>query len=266
MSNTISASAVKELREATGAGMMDCKRALEETGGDLEEAKKYLREKGLADSAKRSGRETTEGKVAIDFDETHGAMVAVGCETEPVSNNQEFFIYLERVLNAVEKHGEQAVEELEEQRVELSAKLGENIVVRGAVRFEAAEEEVLAGYVHPPANKIGVLIHGRGNPDIARNVAMQIAFAAPLYLTRDEVPEAEVNAERDILSKQPDLEGKPDEVKAKMVDGRIQKWLSESVLAEQTWIHDTSGKTKVGQALKEAGFEVIEFRRFALAE
>ena len=96
-------------------------------------------------------------------------MVAVGCETEPVSNNQEFFIYLERVLDAVEKHGEQAADELEDERVELSAKLGENIVVRGAVRFEADEDEVLAGYVHPPANKIGVLVHGRGNPDIARN-------------------------------------------------------------------------------------------------
>jgi elongation factor Ts len=244
--------------------MMDCKRALEETGGDFEEAKRYLREKGLAQVAKRSGRETTEGKVAIDFDETHGAMVAVGCETEPVSNNEEFFIYLERVLNAVEKHGEQAADELEDERVALSAKLGENIVVRGAVRFDAAEEEVLAGYVHPPANKIGVLLHGRGNPDIARNLAMQIAFGAPLYLTRDDVPEAEINAEREILLKQPDLEGKPDEVKTKIVEGRIQKWLSEGVLAEQEWIHDSS--KKVGQALQEAGFEVIEFRRFALAE
>jgi len=93
---------------------------------------------------------------------------------------------------------------------------------------------------------------------------LQIAFAAPLYLTRDEVPEAEVNAERDILSKQPDLEGKPDEVKAKIVEGRIQKWLSDLVLEDQEWIHE-SGK-KVGAALQEAGFEVIEFRRFALAE
>src|SRR4051794_12617019 len=108
MSNTISASAVKELRAATGAGMMDCKRALEETGGDVEDAKKYLREKGLAQAAKRSGRETTEGMVAIDFEDNDGAMVAVGCETEPVSKNQEFFVFVERVLDAVEKHGEQA--------------------------------------------------------------------------------------------------------------------------------------------------------------
>jgi elongation factor Ts len=191
-------------------------------------------------------------------------MVAVGCETEPVSNNEEFLIYVQRVLDVVEQHGEQAADKLESERVELTAKLGENIAVRGAVRFAADENEVLAGYVHPPASKIGVLIHGRGNPDVARPLAMHIAFAAPLYKTRDEVPAAEIEAERDILAKQPDLEGKPDEVKAKIVDGRIQKWLSEGVLADQEWIHDPS--KKVGQALQEAGFELIDFRRFALAE
>ncbi len=260
---TISASQVKELRERTGAGMMDCKRALEETNGDLAEAAKLLREKGIAQAAKRSGRETTEGKVALDLDETVAAMVGVGCETEPVSNNEEFLIFVQRVLDAVEKDGPQAAEELEDERVELTAKLGENIVVRDAVRFEAEEGEVLAGYVHPPANKIGVLIHGRGNPDVARPLAMHISFAAPLYSTRSEVPEAEIDAEREILLKQPDVESKPEEVRGKIVDGRLQKWLSELVLEDQEWIHE-SGKT-VGQALREAGFEVIEFRRFALA-
>jgi elongation factor Ts len=263
---TVTADMVRELREATGAGMMDCKRALEETGGDLDAAKTHLREKGLASVAKRSGRETTEGKVSIELGESHAAMVAVGCETEPVSNNEEFWVYVQRVLDAVEKHGERAWEELEDERMELAAKLGENIVVRGTVRFDGAEDEILAGYVHPPVQKIGVLIHGRGNPDAAYKLAQHIAFADPLYKTRDDVPAAEIEAERDILSKQPDLDGKPEEVKAKIVEGRIQKWLSESVLAEQDWIHDTSGKTKVGQALQEAGFEVIEFRRFALAE
>jgi elongation factor Ts len=263
---TISAGLVKELRDATGAGMMECKRALEETGGNVEDAIKYLREKGIASVAKRSGRETTEGKVAVELGDTHAAMVAVGCETEPVSNNQEFFIYLEKVLDAVEKRGEQAADELEAERVELAAKLGENIAVRGAVRFEAEEGEILAGYVHPPANKIGVLIHGRGNPDAAYKLAQHIAFAAPLYKTREDVPEAEIDAEREILSKQPDLEGKPEEVKAKMVEGRIQKWLSDGVLAEQVWIHDTSGKSRVGKALQDAGFDLVEFRRFALSE
>src|SRR5581483_1243868 len=260
----ISAGQVKELRERTGAGMMDCKRALEDTGGDLEEAVRLLREKGIAQAAKRSGRETTEGRVALDIEEARAAMVAVGCETEPVSNNEEFLIFVQRVLDAVEKEGAQAAAELEDERVELTAKLGENIVVRDAVRFEAQEGEVLAGYVHPPANKIGVLIHGKGNPDVARPLAMHISFAAPLYLTRAEVPAAEVDAEREILLKQPDVESKPEEVRGKIVEGRIQKWLSELVLEDQEWIHE-SGK-KAGQALKEADFEVIEFRRFALAE
>jgi elongation factor Ts len=264
MAATISVGQVKELRERTGAGMMDCKRALEETSGDVEEAAKLLREKGIAQAAKRSGRETTEGRVALDIDETVAAMVAVGCETEPVSNNEEFLIFVQRVLDAVENDGPQGVEELEDERVELTAKLGENIVVRDAVRFEAKEGEVLAGYVHPPANKIGVLIHGKGNPDIARPLAMHISFAAPLYLTRADVPVAEIDAERKILLKQPDVESKPEEMRGKIVEGRIQKWLSDLVLEDQEWIHE-SGK-KVGAVLKEAGFEVIEFRRFALAE
>src|SRR4051812_6730500 len=129
----VTAAMVKKLRDATGAGMMECKRALEETGGDHDAAVTYLREKGITQAAKRAGRETTEGLVAIDFEDTRGAMVAVGCETEPVSKNQDFFVYVERVLDAVEKHGEQAAEELEDERIELSSKLGENIVVTGAV-------------------------------------------------------------------------------------------------------------------------------------
>ena len=261
---TVTADLVKELREQTGVGMMDCKRALEETGGDLEAARTLLREKGIAQAAKRAGRETSEGKVAIDINESSAAMVAVGCETEPVSNNQEFLVYVQRVLDAVGKHGENGYEELDDERVEVSAKLGENIAVVGAVRVEAEEGEILAGYVHPPANKIGVLIHARGNADVARRLAMHISFAAPRYATRVEVPEAEVRAEREILSKQPDVESKPEQVREKIVEGRLQKWFADLVLADQQWIHDT-GKT-VGQALQESELVLVDFRRFALAE
>jgi elongation factor Ts len=264
MATAISADQVKELRERTGAGMMDCKRALEETKGDVDEAAKLLREKGIAQAAKRSGRETTEGKVALDIDEAVAAMVGVGCETEPVSNNEEFLIFVQRVLNEVEKHGPQAADALEDERVELSAKLGENIVVRDAVRFEAGEGETLTGYVHPPAYKIGVLVHGKGNPDIAYQLAQHIAWTKPLYLNRTEVPEAEINAEMEIYSKQPDVVSKPDDVKSKIVEGKLQKWLSEITLEDQEWIHES--KKTVGAVLKEAGFEVIEFRRFALSE
>ena len=261
----IPASLVKELRERTGAGMMDCKRALVDTEGDIDAAVKVIREKGLAQAAKKAGRETTEGKVVYDLSkETVGAMVAVGCETEPVSNNEEFMVFAQRVLNAVEKHGENAAGELEEERAELVAKLGENIVVRDAVRYEATDGDVLTAYVHPPANKLGVLVHGRGDGDQAYRLAMHIAASRPLYVRRSDVPEAEIDAERDILAKQPDVQEKPDEVRGKIVDGRIQKWLQEIVLEEQPWIYDTS--RRVGDVLAEAGLDVVEFKRLAVAE
>src|SRR5918996_6596465 len=133
MAAEISAALVKELRERTGAGMMDCKRALQDTNGDMEAAIVHLREKGMAQAAKRADRATTEGKVGyrIPDDGSRGTMVAVGCETEPVSNNDEFLAYAKKVLEAVEAKGVDAASELEDERVSLSAKLGENIVVVG---------------------------------------------------------------------------------------------------------------------------------------
>ncbi len=265
MSTTISASLVKELRDQTGAGMMDCKRALEETGGDLEAARTLLRERGIAQAAKRSGRETTEGKVGFSItEESVAAMVAVGCETEPVSNNEEFLVYAQRVLSEVLHHGVDAADSLEDERVELVARLGENIAVVGAARYEGAEHEILTAYVHPPANKLGVLLHAKGEPDLAYKVAMHIAAAAPVYVSRDSVPEAEVTAERDILSKQEDVLDKPEQVREKIVAGRLEKWFEAQVLADQAWIHDPD--RRVGDVLAEAGLEIVEFERFALAE
>ncbi len=265
MSTTISASLVKELRDQTGAGMMDCKRALEETGGDLDAARTLLREKGIADAAKRSGRDTTEGKVGFSItEESVAAMVAVGCETEPVSNNEEFLVYAQRVLSEVLHHGVDAADSLEDERVELVARLGENIAVVGTARYEGAEHEILTAYVHPPANKLGVLLHAKGEPDLAYKVAMHIAAAAPVYVSRDSVPQAEVDAERDILSKQEDVLDKPEQVREKIVAGRLEKWFEGHVLADQDWIHDPD--RRVGDVLADAGLEIVEFERFALAE
>jgi elongation factor Ts len=265
MSATIPASLVKELREKTGAGMMDCKRALEEAGGDVEAAQKLLREKGVAQAATRSGRKTTEGKVVFDItNESTAAMVAVGCETEPVSNNEEFMVFAYRALEVVKEHGPEAVSSLDDERVEFVARLGENIVVTGAARFHGAEHEILTAYVHPPANKLGVLLHAKGSPDLAYKLAMHIAAGAPLYVDRASVPAAEVNAEREILSRQKDVLEKPEQVREKIVEGRLEKWFEGYVLADQTWIHDTD--RRVGDVLAEAGLEVIEFARFALAE
>ena len=160
----ISATLVKELRDKTGAGMMDCKRALEDTHGDLDAAVTLLREKGMASAAKRAGRETSEGKVGYRLadDGSRGTMVAVGCETEPVSNNEEFLAYAKDVLDAVDTRGAGAEAELEDARVQLSGKLGENIAVVGTARFERVDGGVIAAYAHPPANKIGVLVQLRG--------------------------------------------------------------------------------------------------------
>jgi elongation factor Ts len=246
--------------------MMDCKRALEETGGDVEAAQKLLREKGIADATKRAGRETSEGIVLARGDERHGTMVAVGCETEPVSANEEFRAFAERVLELVDAQGPDAVGAVEDERVELVARIGENVVITGASRFEAGPGEVIASYVHPPAQKIGVLVRAKATPELARAVAMQIAASRETrYATREDVPESAIAAEREIYDKLPDVQTKPEEIRPKIVDGMLAKrFFAEIVLADQTWIHDDS--LTVGKALAEHGAEVIEFVRYALAQ
>jgi elongation factor Ts len=262
----ISASLVKELRDRTGAGMMAAKRALEETGGDVEAAQRLLREQGMAAAGKKAGRATTEGEVLATISGKVGALVAVGCETEPVSKNEKFLAFAEAMLEAVEADGREAVAGLEEQRLELIGQLGENIEVAGATRMEAAEGELLAEYVHPPANKIGVLVRVKGgDPAAARRLAMHVSFAAPRFRSVDEVPEEELANERAIYENQADVQSKPEEVRAKIVEGRLRKeFLSGVALSEQSWIHDPS--LTAGKALEDAGLEVVEFVRFALAE
>jgi elongation factor Ts len=262
----ISAALVKELRDMTGAGLMDCKRALEETGGDLEAARKLLRERGMASAGKRAGRATTEGKVgySLSDDRKHGTMVAVGCETEPVSNNDEFLAFAEKVLHAVEERGPGAEQELEDERVDLVAKLGENIAIVGRARFEAVDGGLVEGYAHPPANKLGTLVMLRGgSADLARKVAMHIAASAPQWVAREDVPDDVVSAEREIFANSDEVQSKPEQARDKIVDGMLNKrFFAAQVLSEQPWIHDT-GKT-VGAALADEGAEVLEFERFAL--
>ena len=268
MSTTISASLVKELRDQTGAGMMDCKRALEETGGDLEAARILLRERGMASAGKRAGRETTEGLVGFVVDGRVGAIVGVGCETEPVSKNEAFQAFAEGVLRAVHAEGREAVERFEQQRLELIGKLGENVVVAGAERFEAGDGGVIAGYAHPPANKIGVLVQlDGGSAELARLLAMHVAFAAPEWATRDDVPPEAVEAERAIFLNSDEVQSKPEAAREKIVDGMLAKRFFAAtpggVLADQAWIHDAS-KT-VGQALEENGASLARFVRISVA-
>ena len=261
----ITAELVKTLREMTSAPMMDCKRALQDADGDLEAAKQLLRERGMAQASKRAGQQTTEGVVLARVDDSKGTIVAVGSETEPVSKNEEFRAFAERVLDAVEKDGPDAVSALEEARTELVGKIGENIAVRGAARFESSNGEAVAAYVHPPANKIGVLVKVEGAPEAARRLAMHIAFAAPLYATRGEVPEEEIANERSVYEKLPEVESKPEQARPKIVEGMLGKrFFGQTVLQEQAWIHEP--KKTVAQALEEEGLKVLEFERYALAE
>ena len=268
MSTTISASLVKELRDATGAGMMDCKRALEETNGDLDAARTLLRERGMASAGKRAGRETTEGLVGYVVDRSVGSIVGVGCETDPVSKNDEFREFAVKVLRAVHAEGRGAIESFEDERIELIARLGENVVIAGAERFDAPEGNVLAGYAHPPANKIGVLVELEGgSEELARQLAMHISFAAPEWTTRDDVPGEVLAAERSIFENSDEVQSKPEAAREKIVDGMLAKRFFAATpggaLVEQAWIHEPS-KT-VGQALADAGASVARFVRISVA-
>lgn len=262
----IGAGLVKELRELTGAGMMDCKRALQETGGDMEAARTLLREKGMAQAGKRADRATTEGLVGVLLDGGTGTIVGVGCETEPVSKNDEFRAYAEKVLRAVHADGPAAVEALDQERLELMGKLGENIVVVAAERFGGGG--TIGAYVHPPANKIGVLVELEGGDEaIARRLAMHISFAAPEWVRREDVPAATVEAERQIYLNSDEVLSKPEAAREKIVDGMLGKRFFAAspggVLVDQAWIHDAS--KSVGQALREAGASVKAFTRVSVA-
>jgi elongation factor Ts len=246
--------------------MMACKQALVETGGDFDEAVKLLRERGLASAAKRADRETTEGKVGVTVRDSVGAIAAVGCETEPVSNNDEFLAYAEQVLKSVFDNGDDAAAALEDERVGLTAKLGENIQVIGARRLEAPDGEQLTYYVHAPANKVGALVQTKGGkPEEARSLALHLTFAKPTYTSRDEVPQELVDAEREILSNSEDVLSKPEQVREKIVEGQLNKrFFGEAVLGEQTWYRADEFTGTVDQYLKERGIELVDYAWYSV--
>jgi elongation factor Ts len=261
----ITAAMVKELRDATSAGMMECKRALQETNGDFDEAVKLLREKGMASAAKRADRATSEGKVGVMVREGVGAIVAVGCETEPVSGNEDFLAFAEQVLRTVFDGGDPAAHEAE--RVELAAKLGENIQIVGGKRMEASGDEALSFYVHAPANKVGALVRTRGgDPQAARSLALHLAFARPTYGTREEVPTELVEAEREILMNSDEVLSKPENVREKIVEGQLAKrFYGESVLAEQTWYRADESTATVAKHLAEQGIELLDYAWYSVS-
>jgi elongation factor Ts len=211
---------------------------------------------------------TTEGLVGYVVEDRRASIVGIGCETEPVSKNDEFQEFAGKVLRAVHAEGPEAAEGFEQERLELAGRLGENIVVLGPARFEAAEGDVVAGYAHPPANKIGVLVHLRdGSPELARQLAMHIAFAAPEWATREDVPGETLTAERAVYMNSDEVQSKPEAAREKIVDGMLGKRfyaaIPGGVLADQAWVHDP-GKT-VAAALEEEGAALVAFTRVSVA-
>jgi elongation factor Ts len=219
----------------------------------------------MAQAAKRVDRETKEGLVGYRIDNGRGTIVAVGCETEPVSKNDEFQAFAKKVLDTVDSSGVGAESGLDDERQALSGKLGENIVVVDAAQFKAGNDEFVTGYAHPPANKLGVLVLMRGgDEDLGRKVAMHIAALSPQWVTRDVVPQDVVDEERSTFAASDEVQSKPEQAREKIVDGMLNKrFFQANVLVDQEWVHDSS-KT-VAQALAEAGAEVVDFARLSVS-
>ncbi|MGY6553483.1 MAG: translation elongation factor Ts [Wenzhouxiangella sp.] len=269
---SITAAQVKELRERTGAGMMECKKALVETGGDIEAAIEHLRKSGLAKADKKSGRVAAEGAVVQAGDETHSVVVEINCETDFVAKDDNFRGFAEEVatlalqaedieaLSAAHMANGQSVEETRQQLV---AKLGENIQVRRLAHLKAVDQGVVASYIH--GGRIGVLVGITGQDvELARDVAMHVAALNPAYRDIADVPAEAMEKEKEILIAQAADSGKPADIIEKMVSGRLRKHLADITLTGQPFVKD--GDVTVGQLLKNKGAAVQSFVRLAVGE
>ena len=232
---------VQKLRQNTGAGMMDAKRALEASDGDMEAAAQWLREKGLAQRIKREDRDASEGAVAVVKDNDVAAIVELRCETDFVAKAAEFVAVADDLAALVVAKGEDAVAERNDEVERLATTLQENISVGRVYRLEAKEGEVVDTYLHQQSgrgvNAVAVVVKG-GTPDLAHEVALTAAFSRPTYLRREDVPEDEVAAERETLEALSRNEGKPEAALAKIVEGRLNGWYKERVLLDQPSAHD----------------------------
>ncbi len=285
----ITASLVKELRQTSGAGMMDCKKALNETDGNLEEAVDWLRTKGFAAAAKKAGRVASEGLVGIASEGTTGTVVEVNSETDFVARNDDFQAFVTNVtglaagagdidaLKAVAYPGEEHT--VEEQLTHMIATVGENMGLR-RMEVLSVNSGVIASYMHNAISgglgKIGVLIALQSDADadklngLGKQLAMHVAAAAPQSVSRDDLDQESVERERQVLSDQARESGKPEEIIEKMVEGRIRKFYEEVCLMDQTYVVD--GESKISKVLEDAGKElgspvtITGFARFALGD
>jgi elongation factor Ts len=263
----ITADTVKQLRERTGAGMMECKKALVETRGDLDAAAELMRKSGLAKADKKATRVAAEGTIAVERSGASAAMVEVNCETDFVARSEEFQAFARDVAKAALAHAAPNLEALalltvgsatlEERRRALIAKIGENIAVRRFVRMTAPS--VLGDYVH--GTRIGSLVALEGgNEALARDLAMHVAAINPAYVDANAVPGEVLDKEREILTEQTKGEKKPPDIIAKMVEGRLRKYLAEITLLGQPFAKDPD--VTVEKLLKKSGARVVQFARY----
>ena len=267
----ITADTVKQLRERTGAGMMECKKALVETQGDLDAAAELMRKSGLAKADKKAARVAAEGTIAVHRSGASAAMVEVNCETDFVARSEEFQGFARDVAQAALEHPAPSVDALvlldlsgatlEERRRALIAKIGENIAVRRFVRVSASG--ALGDYLH--GTRIGSLVALEGGDEaLARDLAMHVAAINPAYVDASAVPADVLDKEREILTEQTKGEKKPPEIIAKMVEGRLRKYLAEITLVGQPFVRDED--TTVEKLLKKANASVVQFVRYAVGD
>ena len=274
---TITAAMVKDLRERTGAGMMECKQALTETAGDMEAAVAVLRKKGAAKADKKAGRIAAEGAVAgvVAEDSAAGALVEVNCETDFVAKDENFQAFVRDVAQLVlttrpadvatlaETQLPSRGKTVEEARLELFGKIGENLSVRRFVLLEAQPGSRLNCYLH--GSRIGVLAETRGGrSDLGRDIAMHVAASRPVCVASEDVPSDVLDREREIFHSQAESSGKPANIVEKIVEGRIQKFLGEITLLGQPYVKDPD--QNVAKLLQGEGAEVLRFVRYEVGE
>ena len=260
---------VMELRAKTGVGMMDCKKALTESDGDMEKAVEILREKGMATSAKRAGKIASQGIVEAYINDKCGVLVEVNCESDFVARGEQYKAFVMQVAEYIANNNVDTVEQVSENMAtataEAVAKIGEKIAIRRFAKYSNTGK--LDSYIHM-GGKIGVLVEMNGNAsaELAHDICMQIAAANPSYVKVDEVPKDEIEKEKEILKAQALNEDKPKPLNIieKMVEGRINKYYKEVCLVEQPFVKD--GDKTIKALLKEAGADVVRFTRFVMGE
>ena len=287
----VTASLVKELRDKTGAGMMDCKNALVETNGNIEESIDWLRKKGISGAEKKSARVAADGVIAVSINTDAAALVEINSETDFVSRNPDFQKFA-KIISEIALINGQTIEELkkakyldsgksvEEALTDLIGLIGENIVLRRSSLLKNANNNIFSSYIHGQVNeglgKIGVILSLESNidsdkiKDLGKQIAMHIAASKPMAISSDDVDPEVIERERSILVEQAKDSGKPDNIIEKMVDGRISKFFSEITLLDQTWVID--GESKVSKIIQDlekdlsCNILIKDFKYFVLGE